>query len=364
MPKYHSATAADTIRQALARLGQGRGTLQSNRLIERLQERTGLTVIEVRRGLNELREAGEVKCRDWSNGEPYGKVHLALNAPPVSDIAVAWQNVLEARELSPKEVNALLPLHSALNGLDRADMDGLVGGLLQLRAEQDRFAGVPRFNVSAKFLLGSSKLLDALPTAPLRAFGIDKTRFERFAGYIVAAGPPDPVACVLVENPHAFETAMSTPGTNDVAWIVTFGHGLSWHDEDYGAQLAELLVDRPRLPNPLIRIGNPPDTNTLLRHESLFFWGDLDPEGLRIFEHIKSRWNHLRLSSLYQPMVEALRAAATSHPYVPATSKAGQAAWSSNDASVANLMMLCANRGVDQEAVEPDTIARLCRQSL
>lgn len=361
MSDHSGATLIETVRRALARLGQGRSTLQSNRLVERLQEKTGLTIIEIRRGLNALREAGEIECRDWSNGEPYGKVRLALCAPPASDAAITWRKVLEARQLPPEDVTALIPLHGALLEFDSADMDRLVEGLLRLRAEQKQFVGEPRFNVSAKFLLGSSKLLDALPTAALRSFGIDKTQFERFAGYIVVAGPPHPAACVLVENPHAFETAVSTSGTDDVAWIVTFGHGLSVYDEDYGTQLAEFLVIRSRLPNPLIRKGSPPDISSLLRHESLFFWGDLDPEGLRVFERIKGKWNHLRLSGLYQPLIDALGGTATSHPYVPATGKAGQAPWDSSDPFVARLMSLCSQHGVDQEVVDADAIARLCR---
>lgn len=361
MSDRSGATLIEKVRQALARLGQGRSTLQGSRLVERLQEKTGLTIIEIRRGLTALREAGEIECRDWSNGEPYGRVRLALCAPPASDAAIAWRMVLEARQLPPEDVAALLPLHGALLDFDSADMDRLVDGLLRLRAEQKQFVGEPRFNVSAKFLLGSSKLLDAMPTAALRSFGIDKTQFERFAGYIVVAGPPNPVACVLVENPHAFETAVSTLGTDDVAWIVTFGHGLSVHDEDYGAQLTEFLVNRPRLPNPLIRKGSPPDIGSLLRHESLYFWGDLDPEGLRVFERIKGRWNHLRLSGLYQPLIDALGGAATSHPYLPATGKAGQAPWTSSDPLVARLLALCAQHGVDQEAVDADAVVRLCR---
>ncbi len=364
MPDSSGTTLIETVRQVLARLGQGRSTLHGHHLIERVQQRTGLTIIEVRRGLGELRAAGEIDCRDWSNGQPYGKVRLVLRAPPVSDVAIAWQTVLEARQLSPEDIAALLPLHSALCDLGPTGMEQLVEGLLRLRAEQDQFVGAPRFNVSAQFLLGSSKLLDALPTAALRSFGIDKTCFERFAGYIVVAGPPDPVACVLVENPHAFEIALSAPAVDDVAWIVTFGHGLSLHDEDYGAQLAELLVSRPRLPHPLIRRGSPPDINSLLQHEALFFWGDLDPEGLRIFEWIKRKWGHLRLSALYQPMIDALRDIARSHPYVPVTGKDGQSPWTSDDAQVATLMKQCTERGVDQESVSASEIARLCRLPL
>src|SRR5581483_2899669 len=222
--------------------------------------------------------------------------------------------------------------------------------------------GAARFNISAKFLLGSSKLLDELPAAALRAFGIDTDRFERFSGYVVIAGPPEPSAIVLVENPHAFETAVSSPGTDDVGWIVTFGHGLSLREEDYGGQLVDFLANRRQPPLPLIRKGNPPSLARLLQHSKLFFWGDLDPEGLRMFERLRARYPALCLSALYLPMLHAL--SADSHPYVPATAKEGQTIWESGDPIVRELLSQCSNRGVDQEIVTGDTVSLFCRESL
>lgn len=352
----------DTVRQALARLAQGRNTVQGNRLVERLKERTGLTIIEVRRGLNELRESGEVDCRDWLNGEPLGKVRLALSTPLPSETATAWAEVLRDNRLSSSEIEALMPIHAILGGFSRSDMQQLLYGLLRLREEQNSFYGVARFNISAKFLLGSSKLLDELPATALRAFGVDTGRFERFSGYVVVAGPPEPSAVVFVENPHAFETAVSSPGTDDIAWIVTFGHGLSLRDEDYGGQLADLLVNRRQLPLPLIRKGNPPSLARLLQHSKLFFWGDLDPEGLRMFERLRARYPALCLSALYQPMLQVL--STDSHPYVSATAKEGQAVWESNDPIIRGLLSRCSNRGVDQEIVTGDTVSLFCRESL
>lgn len=353
-----------TVRDALARLAQGRTTLQGHRLVERLRKRTGLTVIELRRALGELRNIGELRCKDWVNGEPLGKVQLAIATAPPSSAQTLWEGVLRCAQLTDEEVVTLLPAHSVMDDLDAADMREILLGLVRLRAERERFAGIPRFEVSAAFLLGSSKLLDTLPITVLRNFGIDPESFPKFPGYLVVSGPPEPAAVVLVENPHAFEAAMRAGGTDDVAWVVTFGYGLSMRGDDHGMELVEFLTSKKQMPNALVRKGNPPDVARLLAHPEIFFWGDLDPAGLHIFDRLRRQVARLRLSGLYHPMVSALQAVATSHPYNAATGKEGQLRWASGDATIEALLELCAKRGVDQEIVREEQIAALCRLPL
>lgn len=356
-----SAPLTAIVRDALTRLARGQTILQGHRLVERLRKQTGLTVIELRRSLGDLRDAGELRCKDWVNNEPLGKLVLAIAPTPPSSAQIRWESVLRSNQLTEAEVVTLIPAHVVLDSFHVTDMQELLTGLIRLRTEQCRFAEVSRYEVSAAFLLGSSKLLDALPLATLRGFGIDPHVFPKSPGYLVVAGPLEPSAVVLVENPHAFETALRADGTDQVAWVVTFGYGLSMRSDEYGSQLAELLIDNNRGLNALVRKGNPPPIARLLAHPEIFFWGDLDPAGLRIFDRLRHYLPRLRLSGLYHPMINALKIPATSHPYNSATGKEGQLSWTSKDEMIAALLCLCAERGVDQEIVNEKQITTYCR---
>lgn len=359
-----SETLIAQVRSALGKLARSNTLLQGHRLIERLRDQSGLTVIEIRRALGELRDAGELRCRDWLNNEPLGRLELALAMGTPTPSQIEWEAVLRSSGLSETDVVTLLPAHAVLEGIDIDDMHRIVQGLARLRDEQGSFIGASRFEVSARFLLGSSKLLDAIPASTLRSFGIAIDSFSKFPGYIVIAGPPVPVAVVLVENPHAFEAALRAPGTDDTAWLATFGFGLSIRSEEYGVQLVELLTNAQRVPYPLTRKGAPPPIEQLLTHPRLFFWGDLDPAGLQIFERLRRSYPALRLSRLYQPLLDIRASPECSHPYVFATGKAGQSAWRSDDPKLASLIKLCEFRGVDQEAVTEPDISALCREAL
>lgn len=67
------------------------------------------------------------------------------------------------------------------------------------------------------------------------------------------------------------------------------------------------------------------------------------------------------LSALYRPMVEAITAHHSSHPYVKAVGKLGQDGMpaSYDNQLVMELLALCQNRGVDQETVNAAKIEEL-----
>lgn len=315
--------STERVRAILAKLGRGRGALRGDGLAERVARQAQLTIVEVRQAFRELRNSGELVCDHWFHGEPIGRtlVSLATDADPAW--IQNWAQVVTGAGLSKSDSDAFLALGASLEGFDRDAMLCLLAGLLHLREEQDTLAGTPRFEVSARYLLGSSKLLDNLPSAVLRRLGL---RLELFAGppaYLIVAGPTKPQSVVLVENPHAFEVAVRSPGLECTAWICTFGYGLSVRSDQHGAQLAE-VIGAGAAYELLVRAGTPPALEQLLSHEALFFWGDLDPEGVRIFERLRQRLPQLRLSALYEPMVEALRAPFLRHPYCHATGKHGQ----------------------------------------
>ncbi|MEJ1400134.1 MAG: DUF2220 family protein [Candidatus Sedimenticola sp. (ex Thyasira tokunagai)] len=309
---------------------------------------------DILRAFRELRAEGILVCDDWLRDEPLSKVTVIL-PEEISTTAKVWRGVLEQAATAQSEYAVLEALGDALEGLNASEMSRLLSGLVSLKQDQERLNNEPRFEVSARYLLGSSKLLDALPAAPLRQFGIDVTRFSNFHGYVMVAGPSDPSMVVLVENPHSFECAVDAPGTDGAAWVCTYGYGLSLKYSQYGEQLAAILESRIP-PKTLIRKGNPPGWDALLRHDRILFWGDLDLEGLAIFERLRYYNSRVALSGLYQPMVDYLKDD-RGHPYCKSVGKAGQVPNTYGD-DIASLVGLCLEQAVDQEVVTENQISR------
>lgn len=353
------------IRESLRKLSKRNASLRPRDFIERLQKDTKLHIIEIREGLKALRKDGEIIAEWSSNNEPLSMIQLNLAPLPKSDTEIKWtETISESRELSDIDREALLGLHSALNGIEEADMRHLLAGLINLKNKQHEYIGQPMFNVSAEFLLGSSKLLGVLPSLSLKAFGIDRDKFISHPSYLVVAGPPNPKAVVLVENPHAFELAVSSGAAKEAAWIVTFGYGLSKSKEDYGKQLSEIVTQSTtREIKTLVRYGNPPPLEDLFSYVNLFFWGDLDKEGIRIYERIRKKLPQIRLSALYKPMIAAVTDSKTSHPYVEAVGKEGQEPLK-DELFTAQLLKACEIRAVDQEIVKASEIINLYLKKL
>ncbi len=323
-------------------------------LVERLARDLACDRTDVRRALRELRQQGLLLCNDWAGTEPLSKVTLALPEEP-SPCSRLWREVLSTAELTAADAAALTELGDALDGLDAAQMGRLLQGLIRLRGDLAHQSGRPRFEVSAEYLLGSSKLLDTLPSAPLRRFGIDGSRLPAFPGYVMVAGPVEQELVVLVENPHAFERALQAEGTGRAAWVCTFGYGLSLRQSQHGEQLATLQESRA-VPRTLCREGSPPDWESLLRHQRILFWGDLDLEGLAIFHRLREHNPRIGLSGIYRPMLEQLQAGG-GHPYCTLVGKVGQSI-PRLGRELAPLVELCRQRALDQEWVTEQMILR------
>ncbi len=329
-------------------------SLRGNGLVERFARDLRCDRTDVLRVFRELRAEGILVCDDWLRDEPLSKVSVKLSEE-ISPTAKAWRGVLEQVATVPGEYAMLESLGDVLEGLNAFEMSRLLNGLVSLKQDQEHLNNMPRFEISARYLLGSSKLLDALPAAPLRQFGIEITRFPAFPGYVMVAGPPDPSMVILVENPHSFESAVVALGTDGAAWVCTYGYGLSLKYSQHGEQLATILESRIP-PRTLIRKGNPPGWDALLRHDRLLFWGDLDLEGLAIFERLRSHNPKVALSGLYQPMVDCLKEDG-GHPYCKSAGKGGQVPNTYGD-DIESLVALCLEQAVDQEVVSGEQILR------
>jgi hypothetical protein len=319
-------------------------------LAESLAKKLSIPVMNIREALSELHEKGELKATDWDPRlGPQGMVTLMLDIPD-NPANMAWNKSMHLAHLSSEDANTLIPAADVLSDMSEADQVTVAKGLIKLRDCVHNHVGESRYLVSARYLLGSSKMLDALPSATLKAFGIDPTCFLDAPAYVMTAGPSDPKTVVLVENPQAFERAVKA-GVPGVAWVTTYGYGLSRGGDASGIQLAAIIESGQMIA--VIRDGNPPSLRDLINHQDLTFWGDLDPAGLHIFHRLQRHLPQLNLSALYQPMINRLKAG-DGHPYTKATGKEGQSLQAVSDPVAQSLLKLCAERGVDQETVDED----------
>lgn len=362
--------STDAIRAAVIKLMGGKSCLRRAGLVESLSQETGESAITVRQSLARLVREKWIEGVT-ALGEPIGQVRIIgeVPSPPPNPDLERWRAVLDEAGLDERHRAALLPLHKSLACFEAALQGDILRGLLRLRENMEKESGRHRFIVSARYLIGSSKLLDSIPSAALKAFGIQVDRFPSHPLYVVAAGCADPETVVLVENPAAFEMAVATAAAQRCAFIATFGFGLSKTEDDYGRQLAGLVEERFSGAITLVREGSScPTARELLNHPNITFWGDLDVAGIEIFQRLRRAIPNLRLSALYTPMLEALDGLASSHPYVCSVGKQGQHGRFGNvrceSAMAEDVLAKCSTRGVDQECVLPEQVERLAASAL
>ncbi len=336
------------------RLGP-RSHLKPSGLLDKLSVDTGMHPQNVRRVLARLQESG------WltgvaRNGDPIGQIIVLVPRDVVDEppSLAAWRNALGQVGMEESDRSCLAGMHALLSGIDEPTLRQIASGMSSLRDAGEGAATDSRFVVSARHLIGSSKLLDAIPSVILRKFlGFDPSWVEQIP-YVVTAGPAEPQSVILVENPWAFERAVELGVTENHAMVVTFGYGLSRSGDAFGRQLASQIEAQSGQLVQLRRHGNPPDLVDLFGHSNLTFWGDLDPEGLRIYMRLKRRLPGLRLHSLYESMRSQL-VREGGHPYHSATGKEGQIPLTATEVQafpeVSELASACVCCGIDQEAL-------------
>lgn len=349
----------EQVRAAIIKKMVGKSYLRPQGLIESLAAELGESPLTIRQSMGRLVKEKWVEGIS-PDGSPFGQVKIIGFVPaelPNPD-RQRWMSVIERAGIPEQERVILAPLSTKLAAFADSEMGYILNGLLHLRTNLPAETGRHRFLVSAQYLMGSSKLLDELSSGALRAFGIPIDIFPNHPLYVVVAGCPAPEAVVLVENPAAFEMAVSTQAVNRCAFVATFGFGLSKSQEDYGNQLACMVEDRFVNAITLTREGSTcPSARELLNHHKITFWGDLDVAGIQIFLRLKKSIPGLQLSELYKPMIASLGSQNRSHPYVPVVGKSRQNQMSvtctDGELTARELLNLCACRGVDQEQIMP-----------
>ncbi len=342
----------ERIKSALMKFSEKSSKVQGAKIVGRIAKVTGLNEVDTRQILKAL-DGNEISCKNWGfNNEPLGTVTINIKAEIPTEL-IRWKTALEKHtRLELEEIESLTGLWTAVSEISDSEQLRLIDGLVNLKAEQEQWFGETKFNVSARYLLGSSKVLDNLPKQNLIKFGIQVDQFKSPPSYLIMTGPANPKAVILVENPQSFERAVEA-GIPDITWITTFGYGLSKMNEDHGNQLSNIF--NSRMDNGIIllaREGSPVAISSLLSNPNIHFWGDFDPEGFKIYESLKKIIPQLELSALYQPMLDKLER--EGHSFTSLVGKQGQVATTNFNNLISELLSgdeTTVDVGLDQESV-------------
>jgi Uncharacterized protein conserved in bacteria C-term(DUF2220) len=347
------------IRRELQNLAGGRGWVNGSRLVQRLADGLAISHLDIRQTLLALAQT-RVIDNIGPTGDGLGRVTVLQHLPeqPVftPEHEREWRNLLSARNLDPAIGAALADVGITVVGLSRSDMEHLLDGFLRLIADRDKFAGRDPYEISAKYLLGSSKILAKLGKA-LSAAGVSHASFGTRPRHVLGAGPAQSKFTLLVENPECFERLVGLGVAERITVIATYGYGITWSGMGAEGRLERIKIARVA--------GTPPSTLAeATAAGKCSFWGDLDLAGLDIFLKLRGLVPHLALSALYRPMLVAVAENATSHPYCALVEKLGQIEAISNDSAVSRLAAACRLRAVDQELVSDRDILCLADRIL
>lgn len=308
-------------------------------------------MVSVYDALRQLRVSELISYKPDTMGLPYaGYLTVVPVAADVSATEKAWREALVAVTDDAQLADALAVSHALFDGLEAIDMQRVIQGLIRIRGAAASLEDDFGFSVSARHVLGSSKVLSRLPLATQRLLGID--RLPSTPRYLVVAGSAQPTAVLFIENTTSFELAVKAGLDSSIALIAAYGYGLNMMS-DSSAGLALLESVRSRGCEILSRTGSGHDLAELFSHQRTYFWGDLDREGLRIAHALRQHIPQLELSGLYLPMRAMVDREESSHPYIMLSGKAQQAPWTrTGNAQLDELAAACDARAVDQEAVD------------
>lgn len=312
-------------------------------LVRRLKrERVCATELDGWEALGELARAGVIETAQPISAKQRLNVHVSLSEAERHRLEAEFSDVDDTLQLQAGQAVVWRhALDGVLHDWSLDDQCRLAHGLRELAGALPQAYAMSAFEASARYLLGSSKLLTALPRELVRAFAIDVAAFRGPVAWVLAAMPPEPEGLLVIENPQSFDQACRVGLSERLALVCSFGYGLS---------LSEAL----KAPEQVRLIGEGASSRTLSELLDLpgkTFWGDLDPEGLRIYCRLRRAVPELQLSALYGPMIDALEGSG-GHPLHGLTGKAEQrpaGGWS---------------RGLDQEWLDDASLTTLAGQAL
>lgn len=354
-------TCSDQAQQAFASLlKMAKGTsIRTTTVMNGLGVRLGIDQIEVKGLVRELYRAHLLHYTpDRQELPASGMIEIVRPEKTASLAEQQWILALGQSTLNTEAKRALEPFYAKVSDLSSADMACLVGCLADLASQGIVGMAGAGFNVSARAIMGGSKVLSALDSKAMQALGLPARLKASSPRYVVCAGPPAPVATLLIENPRAFENAVRSGLGETVALVCTYGFGLSY----LGQAWIEDMHSEDK-PIQIIRAGSPGPLSELLQAQRVYLWADLDLAALSIYKSLKSAIPQLQFSAIYQVMMEMVKNDKLSHPYAAIFEKDGQLSYTTSvvdatDPVVNVLFESCKVRAVDQEAVTERDILR------
>ena len=341
---------------SLLKMASG-NTIRTKTVMDGLGARLGAGQVEVREAVRELYRSKLLRyVPDAQDLPAAGLITIERPEKHVSVHEQVWYKALAASRLNDTAREALRPLHPKLIDLSSEDMTVLVDSFEQLASSSSAALADAGFNVSARSIMGGSKVLANLAPKMLQGLGLPARLQTSSPRYVLCAGPAQPEATLLIENPRAFENAVRSGLGETVALVCTYGFGLSYLGQAWGPEAHE--EDRPIQ---IVRSGAPPPLLTLLQAEKVFLWADLDLAALSIFRSLQSAIPHLQFSRIYEPMMMMAQDHSQSHPYAVVFEKDGQplnsaGAFHALDPATRAILESCKTRAVDQEAVSEEHI--------
>lgn len=342
------------------------GRVRTNSALQKLVDSLALTRLDVNEAVRDLYRVGLLEYKADSREMPVcGFITVIKEEVTTPEHEHAWARSMLAAGFDSVTGEILHGLASKLFDLSQLDMDHMALALKAISGLDAEVLDDAGFNVSARRILGGSKVLSQLSLKMLQALGLPSRLRNSSPRYVICAGPPSPVATLLIENPRAFENAVRSGLGATVALVCTYGFGLSYLGQEWlhGQETSE--HDKPII---LIRAGSPPALTELFSIENVYLWADLDLAAFDIFKSLRNTIPHLQLSKIYQAMVLLLNEPSASHPYAAVFDKSGQAFFERelvdplhqlDNQSIWALRLLCRNRAVDQEAVLDSAILKL-----
>jgi len=361
------AMCSDLAQQAFAcllKMAKG-SSIRTSTVVSGLEKKLGVGQIEVKGAVRELYRASLLRYSPDRQQLPVsGMVEIVRPEKTVSLTEQEWGRALDASGLSEAARDAFRPFFCTVGDFTGDDMVLLARAFASLESGQGPTLDDAGFNVSARSLMGGSKVLANLAPKMMQALGLPARLQTSSPRYVVCAGPAEPEATLLIENPRAFENAVRSGLGEFVALVCTYGFGLSylgqaWRDDAHPE-------DKPIQ---IVRSGGPPSLTNLLTAPRVFLWADLDLAALSIFKSLKSVIPQLRFSEIYRPMMEMVRDPLRSHPYAAIFEKYGQPASAGVGIQIADSFVqvikeCCQSRAVDQEAVTESDILLFGREPL
>jgi hypothetical protein len=159
--------SVERIRAALIKKMSGKVYLRPGGLVEGLATDTGESPLTTRQSLGRLSKERWIEGVS-PDGAPFAQVRIIGSLPMVPQDAdrQRWISVLERSGIPLQDRESLALLSAKLAAFSESDMGFILQGLISLRENQASETDRHRFLVSARYLLGSSKLLDELADTP------------------------------------------------------------------------------------------------------------------------------------------------------------------------------------------------------